>query len=115
MMYASADYYKNDWCGDTIPDAELDKYLTRASAKVDVATYNRTADFENLSNYEQNKVRQAVCAEADALYTYGENDVNVASYSIGDVSVSMGDNKNSLISSIAIEYLNLTNLTCRII
>lgn len=115
MMYASADYYKNDWCGDTIPDAELSKYLTRASAKIDVATYNRTADFENLSDYEKNKVRQAVCAEADALYTYGENDVNIASYSIGDVSVSMGDSPDVLTSAIAIQYLNLTNLTSRII
>lgn len=115
MMYASADYYKNDWCGDTIPDVELSKYLTRASAKIDVATYNRTADFENLSDYEKNKVRQAVCAEADALYTYGENDVNIASYSIGDVSVSMGDNPDVLTSAIAIQYLNLTNLTSRII
>lgn len=115
MFYADADYYKNDWNGDTIPDAELSKYLKRASAKVDIVTYNRTANFENLSEYEQNKVRQATCAEADALYTYGENDTNISSYSIGDVSVSMGNSSDVLTSAIAMQYLNLTNLTSRII
>lgn len=116
MVYADATYYKDNWHGTVIPDEELDKYLMRASLKVDIATYNRTQDFERLSEYEQNKVRQAVCAEAEAVYEYGENETNIASYSIGDVSVSMGTGTSEVLTSaIAVQYLNLTNLTCRII
>ena len=115
MVYTDATYYKDNWHGTVIPDEELDKYLMRASLKVDIATYNRTLDFENLSEYEKNKVQQAVCAEAEAIYKYGENESNVASYSIGDVSVSLNAGTSALTSAIAVQYLNLTNLTCRII
>lgn len=118
MTYTDGIYYKTVYYGVEIDTEELERLLARASEKIDEATYNRSKHFESLSEYEQEMIKKATCAEAEALYTYGEYDVNLASYSIGDVSISMSNDANGgtgLISKKAYKYLSNTRLISRIL
>lgn len=124
MAYADGTYYKTVFYGVEIPDEDLERLLARASEKIDYATYNRSRHFDDLSEYEQEMIQKATCSEAEAIYTYGDNDDGVAGlsgYSIGDVSVSLGgqDTINSitggLVSIKAYKYLKNTRLVSRIL
>ena len=116
MTYADSFYYKSEFFGEIEDDTEIARLLARASEKIDTITFNRSRDFDKLSTYEQEQIKKAVCCEADALHEYGEQDVNLASYSIGDVSISNNANVNdTLISKRAQTYLSNTRLMSRIL
>lgn len=118
MTYADAIFYKTVYFGVEIESDELERLLARASEKVDEATFNRSRKFESLSEYEKEMIQKATCAEAEALHNYGEYDIDLASYSVGDVSVSMSNGVNGgtgLISKKAYKYLSNTRLTSRIL
>lgn len=116
MIYADAFYYKSQYFGEIEDDTELARLLSRASEKIDTITFNRSRNFDKLSAYEQEMIKKATCCEADALHEYGEQDVNLASYSIGDVSISNNVNVNdTLISKRAMTYLSNTRLLSRIL
>lgn len=118
MTYADAVYYKTVYYGVEIEAGELERLLARASEKIDEATFNRSRYFDKLSDYEKEMIQKATCAEAEALHAYGEYDVDLASYSVGDVSISMSNGANGgsgLISKKAYKYLSNTRLTSRIL
>lgn len=124
MTYANGHYYKTKYYGVDIPDEDLERLLARASEKIDHATFNRSRDFDILSEYEQEMIKKAACAEAEAIFEYGDNDDLVgglASYAIGDVSVSLGQTgigssyTHGLVSLKAFKYLANTRLTSLII
>lgn len=119
MVYADGVYYKTVFYGVEIATEELERLLARASEKIDEATYNRSRHFDSLSDYEREMIRKATCAEAEAIFTYGEADIDLSGYSIGDVSISMSNGGNGygngLISKKAIKYLNNTRLMSRIL
>ena len=118
MTYADAVYYKTVYYGVEIEAGELPRLLARASEKIDEATFNRSRYFDKLSDYEKEMIQKATCAEAEALHAYGEYDVDLASYSVGDVSISMSNGANGgsgLISKKAYKYLSNTRLICRIL
>lgn len=124
MAYADGTYYKTVFYGVEIPDEELERLLARASEKIDYATYNRSRHFDDLSEYEQEMIQKATCSEAEAIYTYGDGDDGVnglGSYSIGDVSVSLGSSNSTqnttggLVSIKAYKYLKNTRLVSRIL
>lgn len=117
MTYADATYYKTVYFGVEIEN-DLERLLARASEKIDAATYNRSRHFNELSDFEQEMIMKATCAEAEAIFTYGEYDVNLSGYNIGDVSISMSNDAdcgNGLISKKAIKYLSNTRLVSRIL
>ena len=115
MQYADSIFYKNTYYGNTIPDDELERLLARASEKIDLYTYNRSREFSSLSLFEQEAIQKATCAEADAIYVYGDQDVNLGSYSIGDVSISGTTTQSILLSQKAETYLKNTRLTSAIL
>lgn len=115
MQYADSLFYKNEYFGNTIPDENLERMLCRSSEKIDFYTFGRSRNFQDLSEFEKEMVKKAVCAEADALFVFGEQDVNLGSYSIGDVSISGNPSSSSLLSKKAIEYLGNTNLVSLIL
>jgi hypothetical protein len=127
MGYANATYYKTSYYGTAIPSdtaqelTELERLLNRASELVDDATYNRSRAFEELSEYEQEMIRKATCAEAESLYEFGDdgNAGNINSYSIGDVSVSMDNSSDDFASNFlsekSIKYLKNTMLISRLL
>lgn len=118
-MYADSDYYKNTYKGIIIPDAELPNKLETASDDIDNLTYNRITalGFENLTEFQQDKIKKAVCIQADYLYQYGDYlNLPVDGYTAGSISLSLGKNSNGIKAPGAVSnYLRQSGLSCRII
>ena len=125
-LYVSEEYYSNEFDGNLIPDDEIEKYLKLAQEKIDSITYNRIVamGFNNLTNFQQEKIRDAICYQAEYIYTNGynnEDNRDVSSYSVLDISVSI-DNSNSNktiaqkenMSETAYDYVHKTGLDSRL-
>lgn len=90
MAYATVSDYEQYGDG-SIPTDDLPKALERASDQVDVLTYNRVAAYgiDGLTSFQQNKVKKAVCQQADFFYAYGDYlTFPLSGYSAGGVSLS---------------------------
>lgn len=117
-MYADETYYKETFKGSTIPDDELANKLDRASDQVDSLTFNRIVGrgFDNLTEFQQDKVKKAVCIHADFVYQYGEYiDMPLAGFTAGSTTVNFNSNKVNGVTTTqeVLRYLNQTGLTCR--
>ena len=117
MAYADAQYYLNTYKGTTISEADIERHLARASDDIDTMTYNRiqAAGFDNLTVYQQEQVKKAVCSQAEFLHQYGEfTDLPLKSFSAGSISLSLGEEVNGVAASkTAIRYLTSTGLISR--
>lgn len=119
--YVDSDYYYNVYLGDIIPDEDLDKKLKEASEKIDEVTFNRIVKigFDNLTEFQKEKVKEAVCAQADYIYDNGyDNEEDVSSYSVLDITVNKDSNSKSNaerqgMSSYAYSQINKTGLCNR--
>ena len=117
--YADSTYYKNTYGGTAIPDAEITAYLLKASQAVDRAARFQIGDSSVWPAFTQDKIKMAVCAQADHEYQIG--DVmsvlgSVGSYSVGDVSVAQKSDGASTVSGLsetAEGYLMVTGLLYR--
>lgn len=90
MAYVTAEDYAL-YGGGVIPEEQLDRELERASDQVDSLTYNRLVGviFDSLTLFQQDRVKKAVCQQADFSYQYGDYlDFPLSGYSAGSVSVS---------------------------
>jgi len=125
-LYVSEEYYSNEFDGNKIPDNEIEKYLKLAQEKIDSITYNRivAVGFNNLTNFQQEKIRDAICYQAEYIYENGynnEDNRDVSSYSVLDISVNI-DNSNSNktiaqrknMSEMAYDYVRKTGLDSNI-
>lgn len=76
MAYADYSYYKNEFCGDAIAEADFPGRAVRASAMVDYYTSGqaRTASGDDLT-----AVKNAACALAEVVQD--ENRLNAATFS----------------------------------
>lgn len=119
MAYVDTIYYKDTYKGALIPDEELENRLELASDNVDTLTYNRITGigFDNLTPFQQDKIKKAVCIQAEFNYQYGDYlDLPVDSYSAGSVNVSFGKESNGVRTpNSVVNYLSQTGLTCRIL
>ena len=120
-QYVNSEYYLNSYKGKTIPAVDIDSYLLKASEKVDELTFNRIVKigFDNLTDFQKEKVQRAVCTHADCIYENGTEMGQISSYSVLDISVS-DDNKNSTeakygVNSDTYNLLKQTGLTCRVV
>lgn len=125
-LYVSEEYYSNEFDGNLIPDDEIEKYLKLAQEKIDSITYNRIVaiGFNNLTNFQQEKIRDAICYQAEYIYTNGyndENNRNVSSYSVLDISVSVDNSNNNKtiaqkenMSEMAYDYVHKTGLDSKL-
>ena len=119
-QYVDSEYYLNSYKGKTIPAVDLDSYLLLASEKVDELTFNRIVKigFNNLTDFQKEKVQRAVCTHADCIYENGTEMGQISSYSVLDINVTV-DNKNSTeakygVNSNTYNLLKQTGLTCRV-
>lgn len=114
MGYVTAEWYKNTYKGNSIPDDILQGTLDKASMDVDTITrmkIKKLGGFSQLSEFEQMRVQLAVCSQADHLHLKSSMD-GVSSYSIGDISVSMEEAIEKYDKG-CMEYLNSTRLVYR--
>lgn len=94
MKYVDVNYYKGTHKGILIPDDVIEHRLKKASHDIDSLTYNRIkkVGFDELTEFQQNIIRESVCAHADFSYQYGDFlDSPIAGYSAGMTSVSFKD------------------------
>lgn len=102
MPYADETYYKSDYGGTVIPDADLPGALAKAAKLIDRATREQIGTLTDWNPYQQIRIKDANCAEAEFQYQYGETLAAVnalGGYSIGDVSVSAPQSSEALGSS----------------
>ena len=114
MRYVTAEYYKDTYHGNSIPDECLQDMLNRASMDVDMITrmkIQKRGGFDKLSDFEKVRVQLAVCSQAEYLYQKASMD-GVSSYSIGDVSVSL-EKAVELYDRGCMVYLSATQLVYR--
>lgn len=119
MSYVDENYY-NLAFGGKVNEEEISPFLQRASDAIDSMTYNRITGkgFNNLTKFQQDKIKKAVCHHAEFMYQYGEYlNSPLSGFSAGSISVSINtENLNGIsTTSQVIQYLNQSGLTCRVI
>ena len=97
-LYVDKEYYLNIFKGNIIPDKDIEKYLELSQEKIDSITFNRIVaiGFNNLTEFQRDKISKAICYQADYIFQNGyndENNRNISSYSVLDISASV-DNSN---------------------
>jgi len=122
MAYADRTYYKNTFKGSIIPDDQLDQLLSASSDDVDSMTFNRIGGDSGLlllTPFQQEKVKRAVCMQADFRHDYADLLSNpLSSYGINGVNMQW--DKSVLIqqgdvftTNAALSLLRQTGLTYR--
>lgn len=121
--YVTREFYENAYKGTVIPVDELETALKQASRHIDSLTYNRIIGqgFSNLSEFQQDIIREAVCLQADFEFE-NSDEINtiLSSYSINGVSAQFGSSWNILLNKgVAMKrdvfaLLSQTGLCCRL-
>lgn len=117
--YADNDYYNLDFFGEKkISDPkELNEKLILASQKIDEITFNRIIGrgFENLTKFQQQKIKDAVCYQANYILENGIESTDITSYNILDINISIDKKENKAaklnVSEIAYNYIKQTGLS----
>ena len=125
-LYVSKDYYQNAFKGKKIPEKDIEENLKLAQNKIDRITLNRIVGigFENLTEFQKEKVRESICYQADYIFQNGYNDEDnsdISSYSVLDISVSVQAKDNNsktmaeleCMSELAYDSIVQTGLTQR--
>ena len=116
MSYVDISYYKDNFKGNILNDDTLENRLERASDQIDKLTYNRGIEFKNLSQFQQDKIKKAVCLQAEFIEKYGEFiNMPLSGFSAGSTSVSFN---GSIVNGITttkevINYISQTGLNSR--
>jgi len=125
-LYVNKDYYTDIYKGTIIPTDDIEYNLELAQEKIDSITFNRIIEvgFDNLTEFQQEKVSKAICSQAEYIYKHGynnEDDSDISSYSVLDISVNVESNsdnktkaKKLCMSERAYSLIKQTGLDCRI-
>jgi hypothetical protein len=119
-MYATPEYYTNEYGGTLISQEELNKALKSAEYDIDHLCFGRIKGkgFDNLSPYQQELISRAACLQADYLKQYGAYINNpLKSYTAGSTRVEMANVTCGGVSTTQ-EIINLledTGLRCRVL
>lgn len=118
MAYVDEDFY-NDYSGKITEN--ISNKLERSSDQIDSMTFNRIvgAGFSNLTDFQQSKIKKAVCLHVDFIEEYGQYLNNpLSAFSAGSISVTLNRDVVKSINGVTTsnEVYNLlkqTGLTCR--
>lgn len=119
-MYVTPEYYTADYSGTLISQDELPKALMDAEYSIDHLCFGRIKGkgYSNLSPYQQELIRRAVCLQADYIKQFGAMLINpMKSYSAGSTKVEMANVTYGGISTTQ-EIINLledTGLRCLVL
>ena len=122
-QYATSEYYLNTFKGNLLPQDEIDRYLQKASEKIDSITYNRIVamGFDKLTEFQQDCVRNAICYQAEYYFENGINSLSgISSYSVLDISINVDNTKQTEAQKQEMSefaYMNIvkTGLTSRLL
>lgn len=118
MSYVDEEYYNSHY--NTITNDLVNK-LEKASDQIDSITFNRIVGtgFSNLTEFQQDKIKKAVCLQANFNEQYGEYlNSPLSSFSAGSIKVSFNSDSVKNINGVTTttevyNLLNQTGLTCR--
>lgn len=115
MYYVDEAYY-NSFSG--LIKNNIDNKLEKAIDQINSLTYSRITGigFENLTEFQKDKVKKAICIHADFVEQYGSYiDMPLSGFSAGSVSVNFNANKINGVTTTqeVINYLKQTGLSCR--
>lgn len=125
MAYCDYDFYKNEYLGNVITEADFPRLSQRASDKLDVITFDRLIDEFPTNEVVAKKVKKAVCALAELMLDYenasrtirNNGGLVVSSVSSGSESISYKTDAqtnekehNAEIRQVATDYLVGTGL-----
>ncbi len=122
QSYADEQYYTEIFCGDVIPEEDLEKALRKASRHIDTLTYNRIVGqgILALTEYQQETIRECCCEMAEFEHENQDMiDSVLQSYAINGVSMSFGESWNmQIVNGVAVKKdcyarLKSTGLTSR--
>lgn len=125
-LYVDKKYYIDEFKGNKVPINEIEKYLRLAQEKIDSITFNRIVaiGFNNLTKFQQEKIKDAICYQAEYIYVNGynnEDNRDVSSYSVLDISVSVDNSNNNKtiaqrenMSEMAYDYVHKTGLDSKL-
>lgn len=119
-MYADVNFYLESFHGTQEASCEIEASLSLAEIKIDETTFNRIKGrgFENLTEFQQEKIRLAACYQADYIHENGYDGSSIQSYSVLDISVTVKDSGKVYerlgMSLVAYALLQQTGLTGRI-
>jgi hypothetical protein len=125
-LYVNEKYYSDEFMGVKLPNDEIGKYLKLAQEKIDSITFNRIVaiGFDNLTDFQKEKIKEAICYQAEYIFENGynnENNRDISSYSVLDISVSKdnSDSNKTLaernnMSETAYDYINKTGLDSKL-
>ncbi len=98
-------------------ERSITQNLNLATVKIDEMTFGRIRQigFENLTEYQKEKISEAVCVQAEYISEEGFSDgAAVDSYSVLDISVSVGSSKSESerlgLSPLALSLLRQSGL-----
>lgn len=114
--YVAAEYYLETYGSSLIPENELNKALRQASRHIDTLTYNRIVGrgFSNLTEFQQEVIREVVCRQADFEYENADEISSVlSSYSINGVSAQFGSSWNVFTSAGVAMQRDVYTLLCQ--
>lgn len=117
MAYVDSDYYNS--YSKVISD-NIESKLEKASDMIDSMTFNRVVGtgFSNLTEFQQDKIKKAVCMQADFTEQYGQYLNNpLSAFSAGSISVTLNRDVVKTVNGVTTsnEVYNLlkqTGLTC---
>ena len=106
----SKEYYQETFKGN-IPEKEIEENLKLAQNKIDRITFNRIVGigFDNLTEFQKEKVREAICYQADYIFKNGynnEDNSDISSYSVLDISVNVQTKDNNSKTQAELECMS---------
>lgn len=119
MAYVDYAYYTETYKGKLDVDTAT-KLLEESSDDIDKLTYGRIRrkGFDNLTEFQQDRVKKAVCYQVDFVNKYGEYiNMPITGFTAGDISMSFKKQNETAVGILAdartIDYLSQTGLTVR--
>ena len=126
MAFIDAAYYKDEFKGNAIPETKFDRLAELASDVIDgLITVDMTYEEKQASV----NVKKATAYQLEYMFAHGGidtvlgySDVDIASESLGDYSVTTGGSASSSIartrdgipvSPLALQFLRKEGLMCR--
>lgn len=91
-MYVTPEYYTDTHKGNLIPQEELERSLLKAERTIDHLCFGRIKGkgFDNLTPFQQNLIKDAICLQADYIKEYGEFLTSpMKGYSVGSTKVEL--------------------------
>lgn len=119
-MYVTPEYYTKDYGGNLISQEEIEKALLNAERIIDHLCFGRIKGkgFDNLTLFQQNLIKEAVCLQSDYNKKYSEFLTSpLKGYSAGSTKVDLSDiscNGENTTQEI-INLLEDTGLRCRVL